>query len=88
MNDSNTKQIIWIVVAAIAVIVAGFSVYKSVGPAREESIGTLPITKEGGLPGGQQPPLPGKQSETASPDGGDVLSGAPAGAEQAGRGGL
>ncbi len=72
------------VVAALAVVGAGFSIYKSMAPPKEVSIGSLPITKEGSPAGVQQPVGPGKQSETANPVGGDALSGAPADAESGG----
>ena len=86
MND-DTKRIAYIVVAAIAVLGAGFSIYNSVAPPKEVSIGSLPITKEGSPANVQQPTGPGKQSETASPDAGDVLSGAPPDAATAGQAG-
>lgn len=81
MNDES-KKLIWTIVAVIAVLVAGFSIYRSVAPPPEESIGTLDITKEGAPRGATRSPTdlpkePAKQAQTASPDAGDILSGAP-----------
>ena len=83
MND-DTKKIVYMVVAALAVVGAGFSIYKSMAPPKEVSIGSLPITKEGSPAGVQQPVGPGTHAATATPVGGDALSGAPADAESGG----
>lgn len=81
MNNDN-KKLVWTVLAVIAVAVAGFSIYKSVGPPAEESIGTLDISKEGAPKGATRSPTdlpqePAKQAQSTNPDAGDILSGAP-----------
>ncbi|MCO5297881.1 MAG: photosystem II reaction center protein PsbN [Fimbriimonadaceae bacterium] len=81
MND-DSKKLTWTIIAAIAVLVAGFSIYRSFAPPAEESIGTLDIQKEGAPRGATRGPTdlpkePAKQAQTTNPDAGDILSGAP-----------